>query len=91
MTWSQLRDLESEDVIIGSNGHSYRPLDVMSRWDAGEDLALSRSLLEHQLSRSINAAAYPSGLASSATHAAAARVGYMAGCTLRGLPLGSAY
>ena len=84
MTWSQLRDLRAEEVVIGSNGHSYRSLDVMGRWEAAEELALSRSLLEHQLERPITSVAYPSGLASPATQAAAARVGYRAACTLRG-------
>jgi hypothetical protein len=84
MMWSQLRDLDGEDIVIGSNAHTYRPLDVMSKWEAGEELALSRSLLEHQLERIISLAAYPSGLASQTTQAAAERVGFRGGCTLRG-------
>lgn len=84
MTWSQLRDLEGEDVVVGSNGHTYRPLDVMTRWEAAEELALSRSLLEHQLERNVTVAAYPAGLTSPAVETAAARVGFRAACTLRG-------
>ena len=85
MSWQQLNDLRTEDVLIGSNGHSHRPLDLMSRWEAGEDLALSRSLLEHQLERSVTTVAYPSGFHSSATKAAALRVGYTSGCGLQGV------
>lgn len=84
MSWRQLEEVESEDVLIGSYGHSQRPLDLMSRWEAGEDLALSRALLEHQLECSVTAMAYPSGLHSSATRAAAARVGYTTACQLGG-------
>ena len=84
MSWSQLRDLADEDVGVGSNGHSYQPLDVMSRWEAAEDLALSRSLLEHQLQRSVSTLAYPMGYHSAVTKEAAARVGYRGAVTLRG-------
>ena len=84
MTWSQLRDLNGEDVAIGSNGHSYRPLDVMKRSEASEELALSRSLLEHQLERHITTVAFPASLASPSTRSAAIRVGYRAACVLRG-------
>ena len=72
-------------MAIGSNGHSHRPLDVMNRWEAGEDLALSRSLLEHQLSRDVVTVAYPGGVYSSATKAAAARIGMAVACSLRGV------
>ncbi len=84
LTWTQLREAIDEDVSIGSNGHSHRPLDTMSRWEAGEDMALSRALLEHQLQRTVDTIAYPDGLHTSGTRAAAARVGFVAGATLRG-------
>ena len=57
MSWTQLKECISEDVVIGSAGHSGRALDVMSRWEASEELALSKSLLEHQLECVIAAAA----------------------------------
>ena len=84
MSWTQLKECISEDVVIGSAGHSGRALDVMSRWEASEELALSKSLLEHQLECIIAAAAYPAGLHSPATKEAAGRGGYEAACGLQG-------
>jgi peptidoglycan/xylan/chitin deacetylase (PgdA/CDA1 family) len=77
--WSELRDLSSEGVEVGSHAHTHRSLGLMPFAEACEEARRSRQLLEDGLGRAVRSFAYPFGTYrdfNAATDQALADAGY---------------
>ena len=61
MTPAMVREVADKGIECGSHGLLHRPLDVISRRDAQEEISVSRRLLEDVTGRAVNSIAYPYG------------------------------
>ena len=60
MSWDQIREM-SRDMAIGSHGHTHTVLATLGPGAQKEELEMSKSILERQISRPVTSMAYPVG------------------------------
>jgi len=83
IAWHDLAKLEAAGIEIGAHGHSHRALDVLTRAEADEEIALSKQLLEGALGHPVASFAYPHGYANRWTKDAVRRCGFRSACGVR--------
>jgi peptidoglycan/xylan/chitin deacetylase (PgdA/CDA1 family) len=82
MGWDHVRQLRAAGMGIGSHTHSHRILGYLSNDEQHDELATSKSRLEHILAEPVETIAYPVGSTqafSELTKSLASDVGYRAG------------
>lgn len=82
--WDELRLLVAAGWEVGSHSITHACLTRLDDAALDEELRGSRELIEAQLGISCRSIAYPYGESDARVRAAAARVGYAAGCTIGG-------
>jgi len=61
MTWEQIREVSRSGITIGSHTHSHTVLSTLPFEAQKNELRLSKSILEHELGKSVNSISYPVG------------------------------
>ena len=72
--------LEVAGIEIGSHAHSHRPLDVLSRAEAREEIQISKTVLEAILRHPVLSFAYPHGYTSRWVEDEVRRNGFRSAC-----------
>jgi peptidoglycan/xylan/chitin deacetylase (PgdA/CDA1 family) len=80
LDWSELADLSSAGVEIGSHSCTHRPLDVLPPAAVAREVADSRRALEDRLGTAVTSFSYPHGYTSRAVTTAVRRAGYRNAC-----------
>jgi peptidoglycan/xylan/chitin deacetylase (PgdA/CDA1 family) len=83
LSWTQLRELASAGIEIGSHSHTHPQLDTISEARADEEIGRSRSLLEEGLQAAVTSFAYPHGYHTKAIMGQLRQHGYTAGCAVK--------
>lgn len=76
LSWSQLDEVAAAGIEIGAHSHSHAELDQLSRAALGQELSVSKRLLEDRLGREVPALAYPYGYSSARVREAVSAAGY---------------
>jgi peptidoglycan/xylan/chitin deacetylase (PgdA/CDA1 family) len=76
LSWAQLRALARAGIEIGAHSHSHAQLDQIRGAALGEELRLSRALLESGAEVPVRTMAYPFGYSSAAVRAEVRAAGY---------------
>lgn len=71
-----IRSLHAEGHVVGSHGHSHRPLTALSEADLDDDLRASKATLEALLDVPVDSLAVPGGFYAPRVARAAATAGY---------------
>lgn len=82
LAWGQIQEIAAAGVEIGGHGHSHAQLDQLGDRVLGEELRLSRRLLEDRLGRAVPTMAFPYGYSSARVRRAVRAAGYDAACAV---------
>jgi peptidoglycan/xylan/chitin deacetylase (PgdA/CDA1 family) len=61
MTWEEIRDLESQNMVIGGHSHTHPMLEKLPVDDMKKEIDISLSILNKNLKRKVDTYAYPFG------------------------------
>ena len=81
--WSEIAELEEQDIEFGAHSHSHKQLDVLPADVAYEEIRRSKDTLEERLNHEIGSFAYPHGYASASTRQMVADMGFTSACRVR--------
>ncbi len=84
MSWSQIRDLSGDGIVIGSHTQSHSHLPALSTEQAAGQLRASREAIAEQIGKRVDAIAYPYGAVTETIERIAADCGYLFGVTTSG-------
>lgn len=82
LTWSQLSELTGRGVEIGAHTHTHPQLDVLTTYDAAEEIRRSKGLLENALGREVPSFAYPHGFHSPTVQRSVRAAGHTSACAV---------
>ena len=80
LSWEEVAKFPADLVEIGSHAHHHRPLDVLPRAEAEDEVGKSRSLLTERLGISPVSFCYPNGYFSAPVLKMVAAAGFVNGC-----------
>jgi peptidoglycan/xylan/chitin deacetylase (PgdA/CDA1 family) len=83
LEWTQLTELASQHVEIGAHTHTHPQLDVIHPAAAGQEITLSKHLLEEALGQEIKSFAYPHGFHCTRVRRLVRDAGYTSACAVR--------
>jgi peptidoglycan/xylan/chitin deacetylase (PgdA/CDA1 family) len=83
LSWSELRDVESQPVEVGSHSHTHPQLDVLPVNEARAELQISKQILEQELGHEVPSLAYPYGYHGPTVRRLAIEAGYTSACAVK--------
>jgi peptidoglycan/xylan/chitin deacetylase (PgdA/CDA1 family) len=83
LTWAQLRHLHASGIECGAHGHSHRPLDVLPRRVAMDEIARSTGLVADAIGAPVVTFAYPHGYYDRAVREMVQAAGHLAACGVK--------
>lgn len=83
LDWSQLGELRTHRVEIGSHSDTHRALDCLARKELHQEIACSKRTLEDTLQAPVCSFAYPYGYHSAAVRQAVRAAGYSSACGVK--------
>ena len=81
--WESIGQLECAGLEVGAHSHTHPQLDLLPRAAAGEEIALSKDLLETALGHPVASFAYPHGFAGRSVRHEVRRCGFSSACGVR--------
>jgi peptidoglycan/xylan/chitin deacetylase (PgdA/CDA1 family) len=82
LEWSQLAEIEENNVEIGAHTHTHPQLDTLSTPVAVEEIRRCKHMLEDELGHEIPSFAYPYGYSSARVRRAVETAGYSSACAV---------
>lgn len=83
LTWSDVKEMASDDLEYGAHSHSHRQLDTLSATDARSEILRSKQELEQRLVAPVKSFAYPHGFHSPTIRAMVQQSGFTSACGVK--------
>ncbi len=80
LTWSELREMSENNIVIGSHTLTHAYLTSLDPETLDRELVLSKSILEEKLNRKVNVMSYPLGGFNEKVKEAVKKAGYTGAC-----------
>ncbi|MDB5057779.1 MAG: polysaccharide deacetylase [Chloroflexi bacterium] len=83
LTWSQISEIQANDIECGAHSLSHPQLDIVSSAAARAEIMRSKGELEQRLGRQVATFAYPYGYYSAAVRRYVQEAGFMSACAVK--------
>lgn len=83
LTWQQITEINANGIECGAHTHTHPQLDLLSRFQAYDQICRSKRLLESHLGQKVQSFAYPHGYYKAEVHNIVQSAGFSSACAVK--------